>query len=64
MGMGRFDDLDLYQIDELLDDDERRVRSAVREWVDARVLPNIDSGRDCHLAELVAEMGNLDLGAP
>jgi len=65
--MRRIDELDLYQIDELLDDDERRVRSAVREWVDDRVLPNIEQWAwDCHFPhELVAEMGSLDLlGAP
>jgi glutaryl-CoA dehydrogenase len=67
MGMRRLNDLDLYQIDELLDDDERRVRDAVREWVEARVLPHIEQWAwDCHFpAELVAEMGSLDLlGAP
>jgi len=67
MGMRRIDDLDLYQIDELLDDDERRVRDAVREWVDDRVLPHIEQWAwDCYFPrELVAEMGSLDLlGAP
>ncbi len=65
--MRRIDELDLYEIDELLDDDERRVRDAVREWVDARVLPHIEQWAwDCHFPrELVAEMGSLDLlGAP
>ena len=65
--MRRNDDLDLYRIDDLLEDDERRVRDAVREWVDARVLPHIEQWAwDCHFpVELVAEMGSLDLlGAP
>jgi glutaryl-CoA dehydrogenase len=65
--MVAFDDFDLYRIDALLSDDERRVRATVREWVDARIMPHIeDWAWRCEFPrELVAEMGELDLlGAP
>ena len=65
--MPRFDDFDLYQIDALLSEDERRIRSTVRDWVADRVIPNIEGWAwDCVFPrELVSEMGALDLlGAP
>ena len=65
--MRRFDDFDLYHFDDLLTDDERRVRDAVRDWVERRVLPHIEQWAwDCVFPrELVSEMASLDLlGAP
>jgi glutaryl-CoA dehydrogenase len=65
--MPKLDSLDLYRIDDLLSDEERRVRDSVREWVDDRVMPHIeDWAWNCHFPrELVREMGQLDLlGAP
>ena len=56
-------DLDLYGVEELLTDDERMARDAVRAWVRERVLPSIEAwaweGR--FPAELVPEMAALDL---
>jgi glutaryl-CoA dehydrogenase len=60
-------DLDLYQVDSLLTDEERMVRDSVRSWVDERVLPEVESWAwDCRFpTELVPEMASLDLlGAP
>ncbi len=65
--MRRFDDFDLYHLDDLLTDEERRVRGAVRAWVERRVLPHIEQWAwDCIFPmELVREMASLDLlGAP
>jgi glutaryl-CoA dehydrogenase len=65
--MKELEGLDLLQIDEMLADDERRVRDTVREWVDDRVLPHIEQWAwDCHFPrELVPELGALGLlGAP
>jgi glutaryl-CoA dehydrogenase len=65
--MRQFEQFDLYHIDDLLSDEERLVRETVGDWVDRRVLPNIErwawEGQFPH--ELVPEMGQLDLlGAP
>ncbi len=61
--MARADDLDLYELDALLGDDERMVRDTVRAWVRDRVLPSIDDwaweGR--FPSELVPEMAELGL---
>jgi glutaryl-CoA dehydrogenase len=65
--MKELDGLDLLHIDEMLEDEERMVRDTVRDWVEDRVLPNIeDWAWDCHFpAELAVELGELDLlGAP
>lgn len=65
--MLELDGLDLLNIDEMLADEERMVRNSVREWVDKRVLPDIEKWAwDCHFPrELAVEMGGLDLlGAP
>jgi len=65
--MPKLDSLDLYRIDDLLSDEERRIRDSVREWVDDGVMPHIeDWAWSCHFPrELVREMGQLDpLGAP
>jgi glutaryl-CoA dehydrogenase len=65
--MRRSDSLDLFLIDEMLDDEERQIRDSVREWVERRVMPHIEQWAwDCVFPrELVAEMASLDLlGAP
>jgi glutaryl-CoA dehydrogenase len=65
--MPSFEDFDLYRIDDLLTEDERRVRDSVRAWVSERVLPHIEGWAwDCRFPrELVSEMASLDLlGAP
>jgi len=59
-------DLDLYHLDELLDEEERMVRDTVRRWVEDRVLPHIEEWAwDCTFpVELIPEMGSLGfLGA-
>jgi glutaryl-CoA dehydrogenase len=61
--MRSFDRLDLYGIDDLLSDEERMVRDAVREWVDRRVLPDVEDWayEGVFPRELVTEMANLDM---
>ena len=55
--------LDLYDIEELLSEDERIVRDTVRAWVDRRIMPGIEQwawdGR--FPIELVPEMAELSL---
>lgn len=58
--------LDLYHMDELLNEDERMVRDTVRRWVEDRILPHIEEWAwECSFPlELVPEMGKLGfLGA-
>ncbi len=61
-----FQGSDFYDTDSLLSDDERQTRDAVREWVEAEVLPIID---ECYVEgrfpeELIRPMGKLGvLGA-
>lgn len=65
--MRAFSDLDLYQIDSLLTDEERMIRDSVRRWVDHRVLPDIEEWAwHCRFpTELIPEMAELGLlGAP
>jgi glutaryl-CoA dehydrogenase len=65
--MRDFSDFDLYQVDAMLSDEERMVRDSVREWVQERILPDIeDWAWECRFpAELIPEMAELDLlGAP
>ena len=55
---------DYYQIDDLLTDEHKLIRSAIRQWVDRSVLPIIDEYAQQHKAlpiSLLREMG--DLGA-
>jgi len=40
--MKKFESPDYYQLDGLLSEDEKMIRSAVREWVDEQVLPIIE----------------------
>lgn len=60
----KFEGVDFYRIDDLLEDDERAVRDSVRGWVDAEVLPIIE--KHCregtfpsHLARQMGELGFL-----
>ncbi len=50
--------MDLYEIDELLTEDERMIQAAVRVWVDERILPVISDHfqKGTFPRELVAEM--------
>jgi len=61
--MLKFEDLDLYHIDQLLSEEERMVRSSVRSWVQDRVMPEIEKwayeGVFPH--HIVREMGDLNL---
>ena len=61
--MFRFEDIDLFRIDDLLTDEERMVRDAVRVWVDDRIMPNIEEWalEGIFPQEIVPEMGELDL---
>lgn len=58
-----FQGVDFYEIDRLLDEEERAVRDTVRRWVDERVIPVIG---ECYVegrfpTELVPEMAELGL---
>ena len=37
-----YEALDFYDIDSLLSDEERMIRDMVREWVDDKIIPNIE----------------------
>ncbi|MGE5236900.1 MAG: acyl-CoA dehydrogenase family protein [Acidobacteriota bacterium] len=55
--------LDLYQVEELYADEERLIRDTVRDWVDERVLPHIETWawEARFPLELVPEMASLGL---
>ena len=61
--MLKFEDLDLYHIDDLLSDEERMVRKSVHAWVRDRVLPDIEewAWEGVFPRHLVKEMGDLHL---
>jgi glutaryl-CoA dehydrogenase len=61
--MTSLSDLDLYRIDDLLTDEERMVRTSVRQWVRDRVLPEIEKWAwdEVFPRHLVIEMARLDL---
>ena len=61
--MKSIESFDLLHLDDLLDDEERQVRDAVRRWVSERVMPDVEQWAwDEHFpVELVPEMGELDL---
>jgi len=61
--MVKFQDLDLYHIDDLLSDEERMVRDSVQAWVRDRVLPDIEewAWESVFPRHLVKEMGDLHL---
>ena len=61
-----YEAIDFYGIDELLTEEERMVRDAVRSWVEGRVIPIIG---DCYHegrfpVELIPEMGELGVLGP
>jgi glutaryl-CoA dehydrogenase len=65
--MQEFNGLDLLRLDDMLEEEERMVRDTVREWVDDRILPEIEQWAwDCDFPRAIAtELGQLDLlGAP
>ncbi len=62
-----YEALDFYDIDSLLTDEERMVRDMVRDWVDEKILPNIEKA--CHDGvfpdEWRVDLGEMGiLGAP
>jgi glutaryl-CoA dehydrogenase len=61
--MARFDGVDFYKLDALLDEDEKAVRGLVREWVEDNVVPIIE--RHCREGTfprpLVRQMGEMGL---
>ena len=62
--MSSFEGVDFYRIDELLSDEERSIRDAVRSWVDDNVVPIIDQHYldgtfPVELARQMGEMGFL-----
>jgi glutaryl-CoA dehydrogenase len=61
--MSRFEGVDFYDMDSLLDEEERMIRDTVREWVEDRVMPVIG---DAYIArgfptELIPELGELGM---
>jgi glutaryl-CoA dehydrogenase len=57
---------DYFQIDELLSDEHRIIRSAVRDWVDRAVKPNIESWAQHNefRAQIMRELGELGALGP
>jgi glutaryl-CoA dehydrogenase len=67
--MAKFTGIDYYQVDELLDEDERMVRDTVREWVDDNLLPVIEHAYierkfPKELIPQMAELGMLGANLP
>jgi glutaryl-CoA dehydrogenase len=67
--MQKFESPDYFQIDDLLTDDEKMIRSAVREWVNKEVLPVIEDHYQqakfpTHLIPQMAELGLLGANLP
>jgi len=64
--MGTFEAVDFYSLDELLTADERRIRDAVRDWVQERFLPIVTQHyRDGTFPmELVPELARLGVFGP
>ena len=62
-----YEALDFYDIDSLLTDEERMIRDVVRDWVEERILPNIEDAcrEGVFPDEWRAEIGEMGiLGAP
>ena len=61
--MERFEDHDLFHIEDEFNDEERMVRDTVRSWIEKRVMPHIESWawESVFPLELVKEMADLDL---
>jgi glutaryl-CoA dehydrogenase len=58
---------DYYNIDDLLTDEHKLIRSAIRQWVDKRVIPIVDDYAQQHKPlplELMREMGELGALGP
>ena len=57
---------DYYFVDELLSDEHKLVRNAVREWVDRSVIPIIDDAAQNHVfpQRLIKEMGEIGAFGP
>ena len=67
--MGKFTGIDYYNVDELLDEEERMVRDTVREWVDDNLLPVIEHAYierkfPKELIPQMAELGMLGANLP
>jgi glutaryl-CoA dehydrogenase len=67
--MKKFEALDLFQIESLLDDDEKLIRDSVRRWVDEKVLPHIETYYQkaefpLQLIPAMGEMGMLGANLP
>jgi glutaryl-CoA dehydrogenase len=67
--MAKFTGIDYYQVDELLDEDERMVRDTVRAWVDDNLLPVIEHAYierkfPKELIPQMAELGMLGANLP
>ncbi|GAB4340793.1 MAG: acyl-CoA dehydrogenase family protein [Calditrichia bacterium] len=67
--MQKFQGLDLYQIDNLLSEDEKLVRDSVRQWVDSEVMPIIENAYQnaefpMHLIPQMGELGLLGANLP
>lgn len=61
--MKKFESPDYMDIDGLLSDEEKMIRSSVREWVDARIMPVIEKSYQSATfpRELITEMAELGL---
>ncbi|MFZ0392188.1 MAG: acyl-CoA dehydrogenase family protein [Calditrichia bacterium] len=64
--MNKFHELDLYNINSLLSEDEKLIRDEVRQWVDKQVMPIIES---CYQSgefpqQLIPQMGEMGLLGP
>src|SRR5262249_16931807 len=61
--MGSYTGLDFYNVDELLDDEERMIRDTVREFVSGEVIPIIEKhNREATFPKhLIPKMGELGL---
>jgi glutaryl-CoA dehydrogenase len=57
---------DYYQVDELLTDEHKIIRQAVREWVNRSVMPIIDDAAQNHIfpQHLIKEMGEIGAFGP
>jgi glutaryl-CoA dehydrogenase len=61
--MSRFEGVDFYDMDSLLDEEERMIRDTVRDWVEDRVMPLIGEAyvERRFPTELISEIGELGM---
>ncbi len=61
--MSTFEGIDFYDMDSLLDEEERMIRDTVRQWVEDRVMPVIGDAYIEHRfpTELIPELGELGM---